>query len=92
MLLKALPKGIVQFGTMVTSAEQAEGSGKVQVRAERTAQQGSAEGKKECMSTEADLVIAADGSMSNTRQKLVPSVTRRQVPPALCLLPCPRSV
>ena len=79
MLLKALPEGIVHFGTMVTSVEQAEGSSKVQVRAERKAQQGPADAT-EGISTEADLVIAADGSMSNTRQKFVPSVSRRQAP------------
>lgn len=76
MLLRALPEGVVRFSTMVTSVEQAEGSGKVQIKAEK---KGPADGT-ESISTEADLVIAADGSMSNTRQKFVPSVSRRQAP------------
>ena len=87
MLLRALPEGVVRFGTMITSVEQAEGGGKVQVKAEK---KGPADGT-ERISAEADLVIAADGSMSNTRQKFVPSVSRRQAPwPWLCL--CPHSV
>ena len=77
MLLRALPEGVVRFGTTVTSVEQAEGGGRVRIEAERKAQQGPA-GGAERISAEADLVIAADGSMSDTRQKLVPAVHRRQ--------------
>jgi 2-polyprenyl-6-methoxyphenol hydroxylase-like FAD-dependent oxidoreductase len=83
MLLKALPHGIMHCGAMVTSVEQAEGSTRVRVKAERKArQQGGSAGaegdQKEHSSAEADLVIAADGSMSNTRQKFVPDVSRRR--------------
>ena len=84
MLLRALPPGIMHFGTMVTSVEQPEGSTRVAVKAERKpAQHGdSANGadgdQREHISADADLVIAADGSMSDTRQKFVPHVSRRR--------------
>ena len=77
MLLKALPGGIAHFGTTVTSVEQQEGSSRARVTAERRkpGQQDGAE--KEPVLAEADLVIAADGQMSDTRRKFVPTDKRR---------------
>ena len=77
MLLKALPGGIMHFGTTVTAVEQPEGSDRVHVRAERK-KPGQPDGaEKEHVTAEADLVIAADGQMSDTRRKFVPADERR---------------
>ncbi len=75
-LLAALPHGIVHFGTTVTAVEQKDGSKQAVVWAEKrgaaTESDGSHPIRMEC-----DLVVAADGSMSDTRRRFRPHESRR---------------
>ena len=64
----ALPSGIVRFGHEVLSFEELEGP-RVRVRVSKG--DGTAE------EVEADFMVAADGSMSQTREKFVPNEKRR---------------
>lgn len=76
MLLNGLPDGIVRFSHTVTSLEQPEGSRKVTVRADRRKGKESEETAQ--IQLDCDLLVAADGSMSTTRQRFFrPDESRR---------------
>lgn len=76
MLLKGLPDGIVHFSHTVTSLEQPESSQNVIVRADR--RKGKESEETEHIQLECDLLVAADGSMSTTRQRFFrPDESRR---------------
>jgi 2-polyprenyl-6-methoxyphenol hydroxylase-like FAD-dependent oxidoreductase len=82
MLLRALPQGIVHMATTVTCTEQIPGTERVRVLAERRPGRGggAAEGDgedPERLEVECDLLVAADGSMSDTRKRLFPNEARR---------------
>ena len=68
----ALPSGIVRFGHEVHSFEElrgADGEPRVRVRVSK--------GDDAIEEIEADFMVAADGSMSQTREKFVPNEKRR---------------
>ena len=78
MLLNGLPDGIVHFSHTVTSLEQPEGSQKVTVRADR--RKGKESEETEQIQLDCDLLVAADGSTSTTRQRFFrPDESRRFV-------------
>lgn len=77
-LLKALPQDIIHFGTTVTGVEQASGSKRTVVRAQ-SKREGADADDMHHISVECDLVIAADGSMSDTRRRFKPDESRRSV-------------
>lgn len=68
----ALPSGIVRFGHEVLSFEELQG-GSVRVRVSK--------GGDAVDEVEADFMVAADGSMSQTREKFVPNDMRRYCKP-----------
>ncbi|KAK9811813.1 hypothetical protein WJX72_010600 [[Myrmecia] bisecta] len=70
MLRKGLPEGVMQLGHTCVAFEQIEERRRVRI----TAAVGHA---GELRSYEGDLMVAADGAMSETRAKLVPGETRR---------------
>ncbi|KAK9828478.1 hypothetical protein WJX72_000211 [[Myrmecia] bisecta] len=70
MLMEPLPEGLLLLGHTVTGFEQLGGSKRVRVTAVVNA-------TKEQKSYECDVMVAADGSMSDTRAKLVPGASRR---------------
>ena len=88
-LLEALPQDIIHFGTTVTGAEQESGSEHVTVRAQ-SKKEGADMDDVHRISVECDLVISADGSMSDTRRRFRPGESRRSVsssssiPPLQC--------
>lgn len=68
----ALPSGIVRFGHEVLSfveLQGADGEPRVRVRVSK--------GGDTVQEVEADFMVAADGSMSQTREKFVPNEERR---------------
>ncbi len=78
-LLSALPQDIILWGTTVTSVEQESGSKYVvQAEAKQTGSgsNSNADGVQR-ITVECDLVIAADGSMSDTRRRFRPDESRR---------------
>lgn len=77
-LLKALPQDIINFGTTVTGVEQASESKRTVVRAQ-SKREGADADDMHHISMECDLVIAADGSMSDTRRRFKPDESRRSV-------------
>ena len=82
MLLNSLPdsgKGIVHFGHTVTEVSQPSGGSSVTVSVKKQSESGDSEKKSK---HEADLLVAADGSMSATRAQLVPNESRRSGPSA----------
>lgn len=75
-LLAALPHGIVNFGTTVTAVEQKDGSKRAVVWAEKKGAATDSDGTHP-IRMECDLVVAADGSMSDTRRRFRPDESRR---------------
>ncbi|CAL8464618.1 g4153 [Coccomyxa elongata] len=75
-LLAALPHGIVNFGTTVTAVEQKGGSKRAVVWAEKKGAATDSDGMHP-IRMECDLVVAADGSMSDTRRRFRPDESRR---------------
>lgn len=65
----ALPSGIVRFGHEVLSFEELDSDPRVRVRVSN--------GEDTVEEVEADFMVAADGSMSQTREKFLPNEKRR---------------
>jgi 2-polyprenyl-6-methoxyphenol hydroxylase-like FAD-dependent oxidoreductase len=65
----ALPSGIVRFGHEVLSFEELDSDPRVRVRVSN--------GDDTVEEVEADFMVAADGSMSQTREKFLPNEKRR---------------
>ncbi len=78
-LYRALPEGVLHFQHTVTDVQQS--GDEVTVTAEARHVDASDAGSMPQVCTfHPDLVVAADGSMSQTRQRLRPNEGRRQVP------------
>lgn len=77
MLLSALPQDLIKFGTTVKNSEQVPGSDRVRVQADRKEPSGADGADVEQIELECDLLVAADGSMSDTRKRLRPNEARR---------------
>lgn len=75
ILYDALPSGIAQFGHEATSLEENKDRSSIRVTVSVTGDENSeAEVSKE---VHGDIIVAADGSMSRTRQFYLPNETRR---------------
>lgn len=94
MLVDALPPGTVHFGHSVTDIEQPEGDNIVSVTASIAAPRAAggnggdhSAGEPRVQEFKGDLVVAADGQMSQTRQRNVPQGdARRCACPASCMI------
>ena len=84
MLVDALPPGTVRFGHTVTDIEQPDGD-VVSVTASIAAPRpgGGSGGDHRVQEFKGDLVVAADGQMSQTRQRHVPQGDARRCAHAL---------
>ena len=95
MLVDALPPGTVHFGHTVTDIEQPDGDNTVSVTASIAAPRAAggnggdgnpSAGKPRVQEFKGDLVVAADGQMSQTRQRNVPQGdSRRCSCPSSCM-------
>ena len=90
MLLDALPPGTVHFGHTITDIEQPGGDNVVSVTASIAAPRAAGgnggdrgAGERRVQEFKGDLVVAADGQMSQTRQRHVPQGDARRCAHAL---------